>query len=102
MKKNITNLPHLRPQYKIISITDADGNYGADTKHAEHIGSVCSIAHAKPGSNMFIECIERANGTPYIVNVAVTGVINYVYEDLNMLVVGTNDSVYYLKKMDET
>ena len=86
-------------EYKIIKITDRDGNDRTDGRYPERIGRTCEKPFARVGLRMEIEYVTKADGTPYTGKFLYTSNVIQVEENGNKLTVTTMNSVFYFEKI---
>ena len=86
-------------EYKIIKITDRDGNDRTDGRYPKRIGRICNKPFAKLGLSMEIEYVAEADGTPYLGKFLHTSNVIQVIEEGINLTVTTRNSVYYFEKI---
>lgn len=85
-------------EYKIVRITDRDGNDRTDGRYPKRIGRICKKPFARLGLRMEIEYVSEPDGTPYHKFLYTSNVIQVV-EDGNKLTVTTINSAFHFERI---
>ena len=52
--------------YKVVSITDREGNPRTDGRYPDRVGRICTKPNVRIGEQMVIQWISNADCTPYV------------------------------------
>ena len=87
-------------EYRIIRITDLDGNDRTDGRYPLRIGRICKKPKAVNGGHMILEYLRNRDGSDYSNKILYESVVSNVcsYDNGN-IVVYTTDSIYTFEKV---
>ena len=86
--------------YKVVSITDREGNPRTDGRYPDRVGRICAKPNVRIGEQMVIQWISNADGTPYVGELTTSMAISYI-EIKGKITVTTRHSVYTFEKLCE-
>ena len=84
--------------YRIIKITDKEGNDKSDGRYPIRIGRLCKKPLKDDLDRLFIYYLENADGSDYSGKVLRTSRIENISEIEDQMIVETINSIYYFKK----
>lgn len=84
--------------YRVVSITDREGNPRTDGKYPLRIGRTCTKPDVRIGAPMIIQWVSKQDGTPYFGEL-MTSMAIAVLERADSLKVTTRNSIYTFKKV---
>lgn len=84
--------------YKVVSITDREGNPRTDGRYPDRVGRICTKPNVRIGEQMVIQWISNADGTPYVGELTTSMAISYI-EIKGKITVTTRHSVYTFEKL---
>lgn len=84
--------------YKVVSITDREGNPRTDGRYLDRVGRICTKPNVRIGEQMVIQWISNADGTPYVGELITSMAISYI-EIKGKITVTTRHSVYTFEKL---
>lgn len=86
--------------YKVVSITDREGNPRTDGRYPSRVGRICTKPNVRIGEQMVIQWISNADGTPYVGELITSMVISYI-EIKGRITVTTRHSIYVLENVQK-
>lgn len=84
--------------YKVLSITDREGNPRMDGRYPDRVGRICAKPSVRIGEQMLIQWISMADGTPYVGELTTSMAISYI-EEKGKITVTTRHSIYTFEKV---
>lgn len=84
--------------YKVVSITDREGNPRTEGRYPDRVGRICTKPNVRIGEQMVIQWISNADGTPYVGELTTSMAISYI-EIKGKITVTTRHSVYTFEKL---
>jgi len=90
--------------YRIIKITDKEGNNRTDGRYPLRIGRLCKepeIERDGIGPYAYLYYLENADGSDYSGKVMCTSYITKIEKTKEEMKIETNNSIYYLKKEEK-
>lgn len=79
--------------YKVVSITDREGNPRTDGRYPNRIGRICTKPSVRIGEQMVIQWVSNADGTPFFGELITSTAISCT-EIKGKITVTTRHSVY--------